>query len=203
LEDAIMTGAGEIALPAMVSTLCICIVFVPMFFLTGVARFLFAPLAEGGGIRGLASYALSRTLVPTLVMWFERNVDHQQSHAAASSTSDAQHSTSPNGCGLWPVSNKALNMPLTVSGNATGTCSAWYWPIGWRSARCSCAFCVASMVLVPVSRPGISSRALMPEYSGYMCVPTRAQGSRKRPSWSITLKMQFAVNSREGNRGRC
>src|SRR5213595_1300147 len=78
LENGIMIGAGEIALPAMVSTLCICIVFVPMFFLTGVARYLFAPLAEAVVFAVLASYALSRTLVPTLVMWFERNVNHQE-----------------------------------------------------------------------------------------------------------------------------
>jgi multidrug efflux pump subunit AcrB len=71
LENAILTGAGEIALPAMVSTLCICIVFVPMFFLAGVAGFLFAPLAEAVVFAVVASYALSRTLVPTLVMWFE------------------------------------------------------------------------------------------------------------------------------------
>jgi multidrug efflux pump subunit AcrB len=73
LEDAIMNGAGEIALPAMVSTFCICIVFVPMFFLTGVARYLFVPLAEAVVFAVIASYIWSRTLVPTLVMWFERN----------------------------------------------------------------------------------------------------------------------------------
>src|SRR6266853_5707859 len=55
LENGIMIGAGEIALPAMVSTLCICIVFVPMFFLTGVARYLFAPLAEAVVVAVLAS----------------------------------------------------------------------------------------------------------------------------------------------------
>jgi multidrug efflux pump subunit AcrB len=68
LHKAILEGAGEIAVPALVSTLCICIVFVPMFFLTGVARFLFAPLAEAVVFAMLASYLLSRTLVPTLVM---------------------------------------------------------------------------------------------------------------------------------------
>jgi CzcA family heavy metal efflux pump len=68
LHKAILEGAGEIAVPALVSTLCICIVFVPMFFLTGVARFLFAPLAEAVVFAMLASYVLSRTLVPTLVM---------------------------------------------------------------------------------------------------------------------------------------
>jgi CzcA family heavy metal efflux pump len=68
LHKSILEGAGEIAVPALVSTLCICIVFVPMFFLTGVARYLFAPLAEAVVFAMLASYVLSRTLVPTLVM---------------------------------------------------------------------------------------------------------------------------------------
>ena len=74
LENAILIGSGEIAMPAFVSTLCICIVFVPMFFLTGVARYLFVPLAEAVVFAMLASYVISRTLVPTLVMWFYRNV---------------------------------------------------------------------------------------------------------------------------------
>ena len=68
LHTAIMEGAGEIAVPALVSTLCICIVFVPMFFLTGVARYLFVPLAEAVVFAMIASYILSRTLVPTMVM---------------------------------------------------------------------------------------------------------------------------------------
>ncbi|MFD0892517.1 efflux RND transporter permease subunit [Luteolibacter ambystomatis] len=78
LEDGIIKGAAEIALPAMVSTLCICIVFVPMFFLGGVAGYLFAPLAMAVVFAVLASYVLSRTLVPTLVMWFERSNKHWQ-----------------------------------------------------------------------------------------------------------------------------
>ncbi len=68
LESAIMVGAGEIGVPAFVSTLCICIVFVPMFFLSGVAKFLFVPMAEAVVFAMIASYILSRTLVPTLVM---------------------------------------------------------------------------------------------------------------------------------------
>lgn len=79
LEEAILEGAGEIAVPALVSTLCICIVFVPMFLLTGVARFLFVPLAEAVVFAMLASYVLSRTLVPTLVMLFMRNANHGRS----------------------------------------------------------------------------------------------------------------------------
>ena len=66
---AILDGAQQIAVPALVSTLCICIVFVPMFFLTGVAKFLFVPLAEAVVFAMLASYLLSRTLVPTLAMY--------------------------------------------------------------------------------------------------------------------------------------
>src|ERR1035438_2557943 len=74
LDDAILDGAQEIALPAFVSALCICIVFVPMFFLSGVARYLFVPLAEAVVFAILASYLISRTLVPTLVMWLYRGV---------------------------------------------------------------------------------------------------------------------------------
>jgi len=68
IHEAIDTGAGEIGVAAFVSTLCICIVFVPMFFLSGVARFLFVPLAEAVVLAMIASYLLSRTLVPTLVL---------------------------------------------------------------------------------------------------------------------------------------
>ena len=76
LEEAILTGAGEIAVPALVSTLCICIVFVPMFFLNGVARFLFVPLAEAVVFAMVASYILSRTLVPTLVKYLMAGNTH-------------------------------------------------------------------------------------------------------------------------------
>src|SRR6202162_4325943 len=70
---AILDGSQEIAVPALVSTLCICIVFVPMFFLTGVAKFLFVPLAESVIFAMLASYVLSRTLVPTMAMYLLKN----------------------------------------------------------------------------------------------------------------------------------
>jgi len=80
LEDAILIGSQEIAMPAFVSTLCICIVFVPMFFLSGVARYLFVPLAESVVFAMLASYAISRTLLPTMVMYFYRHVSHEDEH---------------------------------------------------------------------------------------------------------------------------
>ena len=69
LHDGILKGAAQIAVPALVSTLCICIVFLPMFLLDGVARYLFVPLAEAVVFAMLASYVLSRTLVPTLAMY--------------------------------------------------------------------------------------------------------------------------------------
>ena len=72
LRTAILDGAQQIAVPAFVSTLSICIVFVPMFFLTGVARYLFVPMAEAVVFAMLASYMLSRTLIPTLVMYLLR-----------------------------------------------------------------------------------------------------------------------------------
>jgi multidrug efflux pump subunit AcrB len=76
LHDAIIEGASQISVPALVSTLCICIVFLPMFFLGGVARFLFVPLAEAVVFAMLASYLLSRTLVPTLAMYLLRAKEH-------------------------------------------------------------------------------------------------------------------------------
>ncbi|MFZ0312758.1 MAG: efflux RND transporter permease subunit [Candidatus Korobacteraceae bacterium] len=77
MKQAILDGASQIAVPAFVSTLSICIVFVPMFFLSGVARFLFVPLAEAVCFAMLASYFLSRTLIPTLVMYIMRGHEHR------------------------------------------------------------------------------------------------------------------------------
>src|ERR1700719_4517778 len=70
LRETILTGAQQIATPAFVATLSICIVFVPIFFLKGVPGCLFRPLAEAVVFAMLASYFLSRTIVPTLVMYF-------------------------------------------------------------------------------------------------------------------------------------
>ena len=75
LRDAILEGAAQIAVPALVSTLCICIVFLPMFFLSGVSRYLFVPLAEAVVFAMLSSYILSRTLVPTMAMYLLKKHD--------------------------------------------------------------------------------------------------------------------------------
>ncbi|MGC2527126.1 MAG: efflux RND transporter permease subunit [Candidatus Acidiferrum sp.] len=73
--QAILDGAAQIAVPAFVSTLCICIVFIPMFFLSGVAKFLFVPLAEAVIFAMLASYGWSRTIVPTMAMYLLSSED--------------------------------------------------------------------------------------------------------------------------------
>src|SRR5580693_9178691 len=76
LHEGILEGAAQIAVPALVSTLCICTVFLPMFVLSGVARYLFAPLAEAVIFAMIASYILSRTLVPTMTMYLLKAHKH-------------------------------------------------------------------------------------------------------------------------------
>src|ERR1700724_523624 len=86
VEPAILDGAHQIATPAFVSTLCICIAFVPMFFLQGVARFLFVPLAEAVIFAMIFSFILSRTLVPTMAKYLlQRHVSRTEG--------DGEHST--------------------------------------------------------------------------------------------------------------
>jgi multidrug efflux pump subunit AcrB len=77
LREAILQGAQQIAIPAFVSTLCICIVFLPMFFLGGIAHYLFVPLAEAVVFAMVASYVVSRTLVATLAMYLLTTKEHR------------------------------------------------------------------------------------------------------------------------------
>ncbi len=85
IEQAILDGAAQIATPALVSTLSICIVFVPMFLLSGVARYLFVPMAEAVVFAMLASYLLSRTVVPTMARYLLK--EHDEAEAAKKHTS--------------------------------------------------------------------------------------------------------------------
>jgi multidrug efflux pump subunit AcrB len=81
VEAAIIDGASQIVVPAFVSLLCICIVFIPMFFLSGVARFLFVPMAESVMFAMVCSFLLSRTLVPTMAKYLLRtHVTHRDEH---------------------------------------------------------------------------------------------------------------------------
>jgi multidrug efflux pump subunit AcrB len=130
LEEGILTGAGEIALPALVSTMCICIVFVPMFSLAGVARYLFVPLAE------------AVVLVPTMIMFFERH-----NKAATATPSGGGH------IALWTRPLVALQQHFEKTfdrfreayGNLLGTILEHRVPfvVGFLS------FCIASWLLVP------------------------------------------------------
>lgn len=85
VEQAILDGAAQIAVPAFVSTLSICIVFVPMFFLGGVARYLFVPLAEAVVFAMLASYFLSRTIVPTMAKYLLKGHEPDREEQARTS----------------------------------------------------------------------------------------------------------------------
>src|ERR1039457_6521837 len=85
LEQSILDGSAQIAVPALVSTLAICIVFVPMFFLGDVARYLFVPMAEAVVFAMLASYFLSRTLVPTMAKYLLREHDEAETERKRSS----------------------------------------------------------------------------------------------------------------------
>jgi len=93
LHDGILNGASQIAVPAFVSSLCICIVFVPMFQLSGVARYLFVPLAESVVFAVMASYVLSRTLVPTLAMYLLRSHGDQDDDGREAAKPDDIHQT--------------------------------------------------------------------------------------------------------------
>jgi multidrug efflux pump subunit AcrB len=82
VEQAIIDGASQIVVPAFVSLLCICIVFVPMFFLSGVARYLFVPMAESVMFAMVFSFLLSRTLVPTMAKYLlKAHIGRVQDHA--------------------------------------------------------------------------------------------------------------------------
>ena len=101
IEQAILDGAAQIATPALVSTLSICIVFVPMFLLSGVARYLFVPLAEAVVFAMLASYLLSRTVVPTMAKYLL----HEHDDAAV-----ARKGTQPQP--IRPLSKRASSLGL-------------------------------------------------------------------------------------------
>src|SRR5260370_11731799 len=87
IETAILDGAQQIVVPATVSLMCICIAFVPMFGLGGVAGYLFRPLAEAVVLALAASYMLTYTLVPTLANYLLRNQSLHGGHSANSNTS--------------------------------------------------------------------------------------------------------------------
>ena len=100
IEPAILDGAAQIAVPAFVSTLAICIVFVPVVFLSGAAKSLFTPLGMAVVFAMLASYLLSRTLVPTMVKFLlASEVEMYQEHEAGGHAEQAR----PKGNWIWRI----------------------------------------------------------------------------------------------------
>src|SRR3979490_1968516 len=137
LIQAILDGAEQIAVPALGSTLSISIVFVPMFFLTGVARYLFVPLAEAVVFALVASYFFSRTLIPTLVMYLLRaEVErHRQPEAEQPGVFGRLHKRFEHGFdSLRNRYSRALGLCLDHRRTF---------------AACFLAFCLASLALVP------------------------------------------------------
>ena len=182
LEDGILKGAGEIALPAMVSTFCICIVFVPMFSLSGVARYLFVPLAEAVMFAVISSYVLSRTLVPTMIMWFER-----RRHERAAGT-HVPFWARPL-VALQQGFEKAFDRFREAYANLLGTV------LGHRAA-----FAVGFLVLLRchhgcsfLSLAKISFPRWMQERFDCTCARLPARESSKPPSWLTKWKPPFVV----------
>jgi multidrug efflux pump subunit AcrB len=112
LHDGILDGAAQIAVPAFVSTLCICIVFVPIFFLGGTAKFLFAPLGEAVIFAMLASYILSRTLVPTLAMYW-LGTDHANHNQPGGKQGQARRLGNPV-FGVFGAINREFNRKFEI-----------------------------------------------------------------------------------------
>jgi CzcA family heavy metal efflux pump len=132
---AILDGSQEIAIPALVSTLCICIVFVPMFFLTGVAKFLFVPLAEAVVFAMLASYFFSRTLVPTMAMYLLRG-HHGEEYAT--------------GNDIFSRAQRGFARGFDLMRGGYRASLSFCLERAWLFVGLFLFFCVASMAFIPV-----------------------------------------------------
>ena len=180
LHEAILDGAAQIAVPALVSTLCICIVFLPMFFLSGVARYLFVPLAEAVVFAMLASYVLSRTLVPTLA------------HVpAASRSASAAPSRNPLVL-LQRAFERGFERLRAGLSRAAGGAGA---PRASCSSRSFSASCLSAFLLLPVARRRISSPAPTAASSCCTCAPRPARASRRRRGsatwWRTSIRAEI------------
>ena len=189
VEAAILDGAHQIALPALVSTLAICIVFVPMFLLAGIAHFLFVPLAEAVVFAMLASYLLSRTLVPTLAKyWLQKHDPHAAHHAARPAAALA--------AGLRARASHALRDGYRgAAGARAGGARALRAAVprgdgGHR--RCSPFRSVATCR----GSDRTSSRPSMPGRSSCTCAPAPASASRRPRRCAIGSRRPSARSSR-------
>ena len=139
VETAIMDGARQIVTPAFVSLLCICIVFVPMFFLEGVARFLFVPMAEAVMFAMVCSFILSRTLVPTMANFLLKpHAVHEHGDEAADAAI------------RWSCSSAASRRASSASAPSIATCWRWRWAAARCSSPASWPSCWRSFALAPL-----------------------------------------------------
>jgi multidrug efflux pump subunit AcrB len=168
--QAILDGAAQIAVPALVSTLCICIVFLPMFFLTGVARYLFVPLAEAVVFAMLASYLLSRTLVPTLAMYLLQAARGIRNRSRNPGTSGAISARLRAG---FDADARRVSRDCWPPAFAARECS---FRCFWRSARPRfCCFPGWARTFSPPPTPASSI---------CICAPKPARASRKPRAWA-------------------
>src|ERR1700723_2232667 len=161
IVQAILDGASQIAVPALVSTLAICIVFVPMFFLSGVARYLFVPLAEAVCFAMLASYLLSRTLVPTMAKYLLEARTEEDPNAPAKASSNPfvrmQHAFEVHFDGLRDRYHRLLERCIAHR---------------VIFAICFLAFCVLSFALLPLLGQDFFPEVDSGEFKLHMRAPT-------------------------------
>ncbi len=184
VETAILDGASQIVVPAFVSLLCICIVFIPMFFLSGVARFLFVPMAESVMFAMVFSFLLSRTLVPTMAKYLLRmHVAHVDEHARRR----ASRRRRTRWCAFSAASRRASR------GCAPGITICWRSPSS--IAGCSSGAFSASSPSRSCSRhfsAAISSRRSTAVRCCCTCGRRSACGSRKPPRASPMWRRRSA-----------
>ena len=181
IERRSWTARPQIAVPALVSTLCICIVFLPMFFLGGVARYLFVPLAEAVIFAMLASYVLSRTLVPTLAMYLlkparrGRGAVAEPARPRGSARSTAASSASARayrGLLTTLVGRRVVFIPVFLG------------------------LCLAAFLLAPLARRRTSSRTPTAGSSACTCAPRPAPASRRPRGWPTWSRTRSGARSR-------
>ena len=182
LDEVVLDSAMQIATPAFVSTLSICIVFAPMFLLSGVARYLFLPLAEAVVFAMLASYFLSRTIVPTMAKYLLRGQTAGE-HAAASRN-------------VFVRLQKKFESGFEAFRNAIGACwsvvSSIAWLFCWLSSqpasdRSQSSFRGSARTSFPASTP---------EASSFICVGQPACALKTRLSSAIEWRMRSESRSR-------
>ena len=190
VTQAILDGAQQIVTPAFVSLLCICIVFVPMFFLTGVARFLFVPMAEAVVFAMIGSFILSRTLVPTMANYLLKPHTHARP-----------------GDALPPTRNPTGQASSAVSRRASSGCAKGYHellslalgasqgvrrPASSPLSRCRSCWCRSSAAT--------SSRRSMP--ARFSCMSRTQVGTRIEESRHPVRRYRRRRSARSSRRAR-